>query len=177
LIQQRRGLKQHKIREKNEVTTSYNLPVGRLRIETKQGLKQNETMAVQTNLSMRALYDQDFVLWASKTAELLKLKKFDDVDWENLISLDRGDRQFPNSTRRVARNHYSHQPRAEFAELFSKSVLERSENLNTSESRHWRRDSCRASFLPRIGIRRGVVPDRYRSLPRRSSLTAVLQPS
>ncbi|BCU10793.1 hypothetical protein MAN88_13570 [Microcystis aeruginosa] len=45
----------------------------------------NETMAVETALSMKALYDQDFVLWASKTAELLKLKKFDDVDWENLI--------------------------------------------------------------------------------------------
>lgn len=42
-------------------------------------------MAVETALSMKALYDQDFVLWASKTAELLKLKKFDDVDWENLI--------------------------------------------------------------------------------------------
>ncbi|UGS09489.1 DUF29 domain-containing protein [Microcystis aeruginosa] len=45
----------------------------------------NETMAVETALSMKALYDQDFVLWASKTAELLKLKKFDEVDWENLI--------------------------------------------------------------------------------------------
>ena len=42
-------------------------------------------MAVETAFSMKALYDQDFVLWASKTAELLKLKKFDDVDWENLI--------------------------------------------------------------------------------------------
>jgi hypothetical protein len=42
-------------------------------------------MAVETALSMKALYDQDFVLWASKTAELLKLKKFDEVDWENLI--------------------------------------------------------------------------------------------
>ncbi len=28
-------------------------------------------MAVETALSMKALYDQDFVLWASKTAEQL----------------------------------------------------------------------------------------------------------
>ena len=33
-------------------------------------------MAVETALSMKALYDQDFVLWASKTAELLKLKNY-----------------------------------------------------------------------------------------------------
>ncbi len=34
---------------------------------------------------MTALYEEDFVLWTEKTAELLKLKEFDEVDWENLI--------------------------------------------------------------------------------------------
>lgn len=34
---------------------------------------------------MTALYEEDFVLWTEKTAELLKRKEFDLVDWENLI--------------------------------------------------------------------------------------------
>ncbi|MBD2599907.1 MULTISPECIES: DUF29 domain-containing protein [Microcystis] len=34
---------------------------------------------------MTALYEEDFVLWTEKTAELLKRKEFDRVDWENLI--------------------------------------------------------------------------------------------
>ncbi len=31
---------------------------------------------------MTALYEEDFVLWTEKTAELLKRKEFDRVDWE-----------------------------------------------------------------------------------------------
>lgn len=34
---------------------------------------------------MTALYKEDFVLWTEKTAQLLKRKEFDLVDWENLI--------------------------------------------------------------------------------------------
>ncbi len=34
---------------------------------------------------MTALYEEDFVLWTEKTAELLKRKEFNRVDWENLI--------------------------------------------------------------------------------------------
>ncbi|CCI13751.1 Genome sequencing data, contig C316 [Microcystis aeruginosa PCC 9806] len=34
---------------------------------------------------MTALYEEDFVLWTEKTAQLLKRKEFDLVDWENLI--------------------------------------------------------------------------------------------
>jgi len=34
---------------------------------------------------MTALYEEDFVLWTEKTAQLLKRKEFDRVDWENLI--------------------------------------------------------------------------------------------
>jgi hypothetical protein len=42
-------------------------------------------MTAQTTLSMSDLYEEDFVLWTEKTAELLKRKEFDSVDWENLI--------------------------------------------------------------------------------------------
>lgn len=35
---------------------------------------------------MKALYNQDFYLWTEKTAQLIKDKQFDDVDWENLIA-------------------------------------------------------------------------------------------
>ncbi|GET41404.1 hypothetical protein MiSe_62160 [Microseira wollei NIES-4236] len=31
------------------------------------------------------LYEQDFYLWIQTTAKLLKDRRFDDVDWENLI--------------------------------------------------------------------------------------------
>ena len=41
-------------------------------------------MTAQTPLSLSVLYEEDFVLWTEKTAELLKLKKFDEVDWEHL---------------------------------------------------------------------------------------------
>jgi hypothetical protein len=34
---------------------------------------------------MSDLYEEDFVLWTEKIAELLKRKEFDSVDWENLI--------------------------------------------------------------------------------------------
>ena len=42
-------------------------------------------MTAQTPLSLSVLYEEDFVLWTEKTAELLKQKEFDRVDWENLI--------------------------------------------------------------------------------------------
>lgn len=34
---------------------------------------------------MATLYDQDFYLWIQTTAEQLKQRKFDTVDWDNLI--------------------------------------------------------------------------------------------
>jgi Domain of unknown function DUF29 len=33
----------------------------------------------------KTLYDTDFVEWAAATAELLRERRFDDVDWEHLI--------------------------------------------------------------------------------------------
>jgi hypothetical protein len=46
---------------------------------------------------MAVLYEEDFVLWTEKTAELLKRKDFDAVDWENLIEevecMGRSERQ------------------------------------------------------------------------------------
>ncbi|CCI25857.1 conserved hypothetical protein [Microcystis aeruginosa PCC 9808] len=42
-------------------------------------------MTAQTPLLLSVLYEEDFVLWTEKTAELLKQKEFDRVDWENLI--------------------------------------------------------------------------------------------
>jgi hypothetical protein len=42
-------------------------------------------MTTKTPPSISALYEEDFVLWTEKTAELLKRKEFDSVDWENLI--------------------------------------------------------------------------------------------
>ena len=35
---------------------------------------------------MNDLYNQDFYLWTTKSAQLIKDKQFDDVDWENLIA-------------------------------------------------------------------------------------------
>jgi hypothetical protein len=42
-------------------------------------------MTAQTPISMAELYETDFVLWTEKTAEQLKEKHFDAVDWENVI--------------------------------------------------------------------------------------------
>jgi Domain of unknown function DUF29 len=42
-------------------------------------------MTAQTPLSIAALYEEDFILWTKKNAELLRRKEFDCVDWENLI--------------------------------------------------------------------------------------------
>lgn len=42
-------------------------------------------MTVQTALSMKALYDRDFILWTETIVEQLKRGNFTDVDWENLI--------------------------------------------------------------------------------------------
>jgi hypothetical protein len=42
-------------------------------------------MTIQTTLSMKALYDRDFVLWTETVIEQLKQVNFNDVDWENLI--------------------------------------------------------------------------------------------
>jgi hypothetical protein len=46
---------------------------------------------------MSDLYEEDFVLWTEKIAELLKRKEFDSVDWENLIEevecMGRSERQ------------------------------------------------------------------------------------
>jgi hypothetical protein len=42
-------------------------------------------MTATTPLSSTTLYDQDFYLWLTTTAEQLKQGKLTDVDWENLI--------------------------------------------------------------------------------------------
>jgi hypothetical protein len=42
-------------------------------------------MTTRTPISMAELYETDFVLWTEKTAEQLKEKHFDEVDWENVI--------------------------------------------------------------------------------------------
>jgi hypothetical protein len=46
---------------------------------------------------MPDLYESDFVLWTEKTAEQLRQKNFDDVDWENVIeeieTMGRNERQ------------------------------------------------------------------------------------
>jgi hypothetical protein len=42
-------------------------------------------MTAQTPLSSQSLYEQDYVLWAEKTAEQLRQKAFADLDLENLI--------------------------------------------------------------------------------------------
>jgi len=47
--------------------------------------RQKSIMTAQTPLSLSVLYEEDFVLWTEKTAQLLKRKEFDRVDWENLI--------------------------------------------------------------------------------------------
>ncbi|NCR42231.1 MAG: DUF29 domain-containing protein [Microcystis aeruginosa W13-11] len=98
-------------------------------------------MAVQTALSMKALYDLDFVLWASKTAELLKLKKFDEVDWENLIEevecMGKSDRRAVESLLTRLIEHLSRL-------AYHKSERERERNVC-----HWVGEI--ASFRTRLG--------------------------
>src|SRR4029079_1172690 len=36
-------------------------------------------------MHMMTLYDTDFAEWSAETAELLRQRRFDEVDWENLI--------------------------------------------------------------------------------------------
>ena len=38
-----------------------------------------------TRIDYKTLYDSDFSLWIEDTVSKLKVKKFDFVDWENLI--------------------------------------------------------------------------------------------
>ncbi|NCR41184.1 MAG: DUF29 domain-containing protein [Microcystis aeruginosa W13-11] len=58
---------------------------------------------------MTALYEEDFVLWTEKTAELLKRKEFDRVDWENLIGevecMGKSERQTITSSLTVLIEH------------------------------------------------------------------------
>jgi hypothetical protein len=63
---------------------------------------------------MTALYEEDFVLWTEKTAELLKRKEFDRVDWENLIrgsgvhgkKRETGNNEFINRFNRTSCSNY-----------------------------------------------------------------------
>jgi hypothetical protein len=54
-------------------------------------------MTARIPVSMPDLYESDFVLWTEKTAEQLRQKNFDDVDWENVIeeseTIGRNERQ------------------------------------------------------------------------------------
>lgn len=38
-----------------------------------------------TRINYKTLYDSDFALWIEDTVSKLKRKKFDSIDWENLI--------------------------------------------------------------------------------------------
>jgi hypothetical protein len=66
-------------------------------------------MTALTPLSMAALYETDFVLWTEKTAELLKRKDFNEVDWENLIEeiecMGRSERRAVTSLLTVLTEH------------------------------------------------------------------------
>ena len=42
-------------------------------------------MATQGTPTAKNLYDEDFYVWAMKQAELLRDKRFDELDLENLI--------------------------------------------------------------------------------------------
>jgi Domain of unknown function DUF29 len=42
-------------------------------------------MTVRKVIALTELYETDFVLWTEKTAELLRQKNYDAVDWENVI--------------------------------------------------------------------------------------------
>lgn len=42
-------------------------------------------MTTKTPLARQTLYDRDYLLWITTTAEQLKQGQFTDVDWENLI--------------------------------------------------------------------------------------------
>jgi hypothetical protein len=54
-------------------------------------------MTAQTSIALTELYETDFVLWTEKTAELLRQKNYDAVDWENAIeeieSMGRSERR------------------------------------------------------------------------------------
>jgi hypothetical protein len=76
LIQQRRGLKQHKIREKRERYHKLQPSYGKVEdLKSKQRLRRNETMAVETALSMKALYDSGFCSLGFKNRRTFKAKK------------------------------------------------------------------------------------------------------
>jgi hypothetical protein len=53
-------------------------------------------MTVRKAIALTELYETDFVLWTEKTAELLRQKNYNAVDWENVIeeieSMGRNDR-------------------------------------------------------------------------------------
>jgi hypothetical protein len=53
-------------------------------------------MTARKAIALTELYETDFVLWTEKTAELLRQKNYDAVDWENVIeeieSMGRNDR-------------------------------------------------------------------------------------
>jgi hypothetical protein len=54
-------------------------------------------MTAQKAIALTKLYETDFVLWTERTAELLRQKNFDAVDWENVIeeieSMGRSERR------------------------------------------------------------------------------------
>ncbi len=54
-------------------------------------------VAHKPNTATQSLYEQDFNLWLESTVQHLKTKRFDEIDWENLIeeieSLGRSDRR------------------------------------------------------------------------------------
>ncbi|HHP7232749.1 MAG TPA: DUF29 domain-containing protein [Xenococcaceae cyanobacterium] len=58
---------------------------------------------------MNQLYEQDFCLWVENTVNLLKQKKFNNIDWKNLIeeieSLGKSERNALKSNLRVLLRH------------------------------------------------------------------------
>lgn len=66
---------------------------------------------------MRSLYDEDFLDWTVKTAELIKNRQFDAVDWDNVVeeieALGRNDRDKLISSLKVLFTHllkWAYQP-------------------------------------------------------------------
>ncbi len=66
-------------------------------------------MTAEIQLANRSLYDQDFNLWLSATAQKLREKRFDEIDLDNLIeeieSMGRSDRKAIKSFLRILLEH------------------------------------------------------------------------
>ncbi|WP_013325190.1 DUF29 domain-containing protein [Gloeothece verrucosa] len=66
-------------------------------------------MKVSLNLSLKTLYEQDFLLWLTATTQLLREKNLEQVDYENLIeeleSMGRSEKNACKSNLRILLMH------------------------------------------------------------------------